>query len=934
VSEAAWRDLERALAGRLVALAGRAVEADFDAHRGGRPDAFAVRLASLRARPETGLYRSFVETQLADGLAGWERRWPVLARLTAITVEGWVRNSVEMIRRLRDEEDFGSVLRIAAGLSDPHDGGRSVHVLTFSGERRRVYKPRGLGLEADFAALLGWCNERGLSLELRGARAVDRGSHGWMDFIAPEPCPDEAAVHRFHRRAGMLLGLLHAFGARDCHCENLVAHGEHPMLIDLEAWLPARLRKWLGGEGLGAAWYEAAARLERGVLSTGLLPRWQRGRRHGELRNVGALGGGQPGQRLAEVWLNVNSDWMVRVWREVETPAEPNVPTLDGRPVEPGRFTEDVVAGFSEMYALLLRHRRELIPPAGPLRGLAGRTTRLVFRSTAAYHRLLERSLRPPCCHDFAARDAALAALAPAYLAEEGRPAAWPLLAAERAALEQGDIPLFRIPVDGTRIEIPGGEPAEGALEMSSLAALRENLAGLGEDDLRLQLGFIRAALTPGGAPSPGPHEDSAALPGPDRLVRAAAAIAARLCASAVRGTDGSLAWIGPRYLPADDVYELTVLGADLYGGTAGIALFLAACGSHLEDATCRDLALRAIAPLRQAPPEAWQRLRLGIGGLTGIASILYAFLWIGELLGEPELAQEALGRSALLTPERIAEDEDLDVVSGSAGAILALLALDEVAPGPNPAGRTALEIAGECADHLLSHHVAADGDHPRGWPSRGDPPLAGFSHGAAGICHALLRLSARTGRRDLREAALEGLAFERGLYSPKDGNWRDPRRPRERPQATWCHGAPGIALARLGILHLLDDPVVREKLREEIRIALETTRSQPLSAIDHLCCGNLGRAEILHEASVVLGDPAGLAEAREIAGRVLLRAERSGQFGCAPFGGSALTDLSLFRGEAGIGLALLRLAGVEGLPCVLRLEGPPARAVQSETAG
>ncbi|MFL6193858.1 MAG: type 2 lanthipeptide synthetase LanM [Thermoanaerobaculia bacterium] len=760
-----------------------------------------------------------------------------------------------MLRRLEeDHPGLGPVTAIEAGLSDPHDGGRTVHILHFEGGRRLVYKPRSLAPEAAFSRLLAWCNERGLSLELRGARVMDRGSYGWMDFVAQEPCADEAAVGRFHRRAGMLLGLLHAFGSRDCHYENLVAQGEHPVLIDLEAWLPVRLRKWLPGEGLGEAWYRAAARLEGSVLSTGFLPRWQEGPRRGELHAVGGLGGGHPETRLERV---------DRVWREVRREAQPNVPVLDGRPVEPWRYRDEVAAGFSEMYALLLRHRAELLAPSGPLRGLEGLKTRLVLRSTAVYHRLLGRSLEP---------------LARVY--REGAP--MPLLEAEIRALEQADIPRFLVPVAGTAIEVPGGGTVEGALEATSLEAVRARLEGLGEEDLRMQVGFIHAALAPplreentdGHGPTWTDTEGADGM-APSRLLEAAGGIAARLRDLAIRAEDGSAAWIGPRFLKAEEAYELAVLGPDLYGGTAGVALFLAAFSHVTGDRASRDLALQAIAPLRE---PAWRdRTGLGIGGMTGIASVAYAFAWIGTLLEEEEgLIAEALGLTALLTPERIAADRNLDVLSGGAGVILALLALGGAAPGPNPAGRTALEIADECAAHILAH------------PS---PRLKGFAHGPAGAGHALLRLAERTGRGDLRAAALPLLDD-----------------PGEASRGTWCRGTPGIALARLGAL--------------DASGALAATRSYSLSPIDHLCCGNLGRAEVLLEASRVLGDPELLSAARGIAGRVLARAGRSGRFGCTPFGSPELTDPTLFRGEAGIGLALLRLAGHGGLPCVLKLAG------------
>jgi lantibiotic modifying enzyme len=77
--------------------------------------------------------------------------------------------------------------------------------------------------------------------------------------------------------------------------------------------------------------------------------------------------------------------------------------------------------------------------------------------------------------------------------------------------------------------------------------------------------------------------------------------------------------------------------------------------------------------------------------------------------------------------------------------------------------------------------------------------PLAGLSHGAAGIAWALLALFARTGEERFRTAARGGIAFERSVFSTEAGNWRDLRDPEHaRFPTAWCHGAPGIGLARL----------------------------------------------------------------------------------------------------------------------------------------
>jgi type 2 lantibiotic biosynthesis protein LanM len=399
-----------------------------------------------------------------------------------------------------------------------------------------------------------------------------------------------------------------------------------------------------------------------------------------------------------------------------------------------------------------------------------------------------------------------------------------------------------------------------------------------------------------------------------DELLKAAFEIARGLRRRAVPCRDGSLVW---SWLPEKPVSGVpTILGPHLYRGTTGIALFLAACERVCRNGEHHDTCLRAIQPLRRKLQRLLDRQyersdsALGIGGLLGLGSFLYAFVRIGELLGEPELLAESNRMLGLFTPERIESDDRLDVMLGSAGALLALLALERATPAADADSPPALQIAAACAQHLLDTRVSHEG-RPRAWRTvPGRPPLGGFAHGTAGICHALLRLYGRTRRPELLEAAHEGLVFERTLYAPEYGNWRDLGGPEVAFMTNWCHGAPGICLGHLGNLAFIDTPEVRE----EIHRGLETTRSLPVSRADHLCCGNLGRADILLVAYRVLGELRYLEHARNLALNLVSSAPASGR--------TVSLDPTLFVGLAGIGLTLLRLALPEApLPCVLLLE-------------
>jgi len=63
------------------------------------------------------------------------------------------------------------------------------------------------------------------------------------------------------------------------------------------------------------------------------------------------------------------------------------------------------------------------------------------------------------------------------------------------------------------------------------------------------------------------------------------------------------------------------------------------------------------------------------------------------------------------------------------------------------------------------------------GWGTAIMPqPLAGFSHGAAGMAWALWQLSTATGLGRFHTATYEAVAYERYLFAPTQGNWLDLR--------------------------------------------------------------------------------------------------------------------------------------------------------------
>jgi lantibiotic modifying enzyme len=135
-----------------------------------------------------------------------------------------------------------------------------------------------------------------------------------------------------------------------------------------------------------------------------------------------------------------------------------------------------------------------------------------------------------------------------------------------------------------------------------------------------------------------------------------------------------------------------------------------------------------------------------------------------------------------------------------------------------------------------------------------------------------------------------------------------------------WCHGAPGIGLARLRSLPRLDDT----DIRLEIHAALKTTLAHGFGGNHSLCHGDLGNLELLLQASEILDDPQWGYQVQRLAAIIL---ESIGQHSWLCGIPLRVESPGLMTGLAGIGYGLLRLAEPTRVPSVLVLDPPLLQA-------
>jgi hypothetical protein len=364
----------------------------------------------------------------SDQAASLLLSFPALAETLSLVVWDWVETQQELLSRLnRDaalvrkvigsDPGLNQVTDIRLDMSDPHDRGRSVAMLRFGGGKRVIYKPRPCNGELLWARCLAVLNNEGFDLKFRIPEICARSDYHWMAFVGHVECRDKAAVRRFYYRWGAQAAIATLFRFADLHCENWIAFGEHPVLVDAEVFGPAAFGKALG------------ANLEP-LIGTGLLP-------FAPSRGLAYYG-------IAPFDLPARFAQPPTAW-----------PKCGNRVEAPISYTREIAAGFAMLMDFLARNKRAREKLKQLFSKGQGYTKRILFRSTMAYQRFLQFSLEP---HEILLSPTRLVNLRLKCLTPTGSPA---LAEAEARALLRCSVPRFalkgRRPTSG-RWSFPGSK--------------------------------------------------------------------------------------------------------------------------------------------------------------------------------------------------------------------------------------------------------------------------------------------------------------------------------------------------------------------------------------------------------------------------------------------------------------------------------------------
>jgi lantibiotic biosynthesis protein len=351
--------------------------------------------------------------------------------------------------------------------------------------------------------------------------------------------------------------------------------------------------------------------------------------------------------------------------------------------------------------------------------------------------------------------------------------------------------------------------------------------------------------------------------------LEAAAAAGRGIIADAV-WYEGRCNWLGAA---SGTVGRYQALGPTLYKGTAGVGLFLAHLARLTGDGDARRTAVGALRHALAA--------RTALGGFhVGVTGVAWAAVTAASLLDAPELQE----RVELFAPVETSPD----VMTGTAGTIVGLLALD-----------AHIDLAVSAGETLISGAVRSR----RGWswptPDRGGRRhLYGLGYGAAGIAWALLELYAASGDSRFRNGAEQAFAYERSWLDGRAGEWAAERKHGSAwpSSGSWCHGEAGLALVHeraAGLLGSDEHRRIADLARGATRRHLAGELRDGIQDLS-LCHGATGTAEMVGDDDTLIEPLIGFTLDRKPVDW--------------PGGAGHGTTPGLFRGTSGIAWWLLRI--------------------------
>lgn len=804
----------------------------------------------------------------------------------------------------------------AAG--DRHRSGNRVMTLVFNEGKKLLYKPRSLKVDLIFQEFIAWINSL-TGMNLYQLKVINREVYGWCEFVEYKPCKDELERQQYYTELGALLALTYFLNGSDIHAENIIAHGEHPVIVDYECFF---IPKWSRVDD---------DRIEQRPLVSNSLILGYRTQVRPDFSGIDISGisvkQAQNSPYKSMSWEKSFTDEMRFIRTDTVIKEKQNSPFLSKENFKIQSYQQQLKDGFSKIYEAILHNKNAT---RSALERFKNCVIRVLLRSTLDYSKTLIESFHPELLFYSEKRDRHFD-----YLMEKQyRIDLEACYASEKDDMLEMNIPFFWCYSDGDIIFNGQNRPLNVLVQKTGFSCVQEMLKDiLSQEDLALQLKLIDNVFKASWLTEKMeqnevsekerhgsnevqpffPYHPKAKIPG-----EVAYELLTMLEADQSFFQE-KISWPTLAVLH-DRVWTATFTSnSTLFNGNIGMAVVYATAARLFKCERFKKIAKKCIQGVNGQMLPLNDRMHYGVGAYSGLGGYLYGLKTCGELLDEPgylNLIQNVVEH----LPDIVAKDESLDIIGGAAGMILCLHDAQAYI------NSVTLKVAVQSCVNQIFKIYPDPAQLPKADFQASGQPLLGFSHGVSGFIYALQIARLYMSDDFIVDWIQKALAYERQYYSEENNNWPDFRsheKSAHRPSGNdrryitaWCHGAPGIFLSRLGLkLYGYQDRYIEIEMRQAVQNLMDCGF---ISNNYCLCHGILGNFDILLLAAK--HGYVSYEQIHNIQEEILKRVNTDGMelnFGIGP-----LDIPSLMIGGAGVAYGLMRIAYFNEVSSLLFIAG------------
>lgn len=328
-------------------------------------------------------------------------KYPVLARIMTQKMLNILQYCNEVISNL--DKNFGEInqkvkidnniiVSMEIALGDTHKKGRTVAIIEFKNGKKLVYKPRDGRLQEGF-------NKFVLDIVTRKKELMDfyinpayYGNDFLVEqFVVHKECKTKNEVKAYYYRYGELLAIVGLLHGSDIHSENLIAHADYPVIIDLETMFSV--------DNIGNQIINGGKVYNKELFSleySGMLP--MQGLQNNVSNkgiDISALTGGEqielPNKQL--VIKDLYQDSMRYEYEFVQKKEDKNKPVLCGARQEFHNYKKEILKGFYETLVWINDNKKEVFEEI--IECFGNSRIRVVAKSTCIYADLLSYANHP-----------------------------------------------------------------------------------------------------------------------------------------------------------------------------------------------------------------------------------------------------------------------------------------------------------------------------------------------------------------------------------------------------------------------------------------------------------------------------------------------------------------------------------------------------------